>query len=125
MNETQNLVGLVIQLLEPSPIYAATKGIADVLIRSLTPVLLIIAIYLRVLETQVASIVSGPKWSEALKDIAIWGVVIGGYYEIASLIINFANAIYAWLDHFGSLTSITGKFDAILTAAKAKMQTQS
>ena len=48
----------------------------------------------------------------------LWSFVLGSYYAIGNLIIDFINPIYTWLDGFGSLTSTMKSFSHVLEQNK-------
>ncbi len=100
--------------LDLSRIYASAKAMADAVALYLSPSLLIIAIYIRLMETQVDALTGGGKYGAALKDMLIWGTVLGCYYGAGSLIFAFANQIYAWIDASASLQPITKMFQTML-----------
>lgn len=94
--------------LDVSTIHAAAHDIARTVAMSLTPALLIIAIYVRTLETSLDTFTGGQgRWTRALRDIMIWGTVLSGYFTIGALITNFANDIYKWAGEIGSLSTIS------------------
>jgi hypothetical protein len=84
----------------------------------LSPTLLIISIYIRVMETQIDAFAGTGKYGTALRDMMLWSFVLGSYYAIGNLIIDFINPIYTWLDGFGSLTSTMKSFSHVLEQNK-------
>jgi hypothetical protein len=86
------------------------EGISKAVALYLSPVLLIIAIYIRLMETQVDALVSGGKYGTALRDILIWSFVLGAYFSLGSLIIGLMNPIYTWIESFGSLKTVMAVF---------------
>jgi len=84
-------------------LFKITHAIATVVATYLAPVLLLISIYIRLMETQISALVDGGGYGRALKDIILWSFVLGSYFAIGNLISDFFNAIYAWLETFGSI----------------------
>jgi hypothetical protein len=76
--------------------------------------LLLMAIYMRLMETQIDALTGSGKYGTALKDILLWGFVLGAYYAIGALVMEFFNEIYAWLDTFGSLKSTMETYSNIM-----------
>jgi hypothetical protein len=95
-------------------LFKVTYAIADVVGKYLSPVLLLMAIYMRLMETQIDALTGSGKYGTALKDILLWGFVLGAYYAIGALVMEFFNQIYAWLDTFGSLKSTMDAYSNIM-----------
>jgi hypothetical protein len=108
-----------------SPLFPIIEKIARTVATYLSPVLLIVAIYIRLMETQVDALVSGGKYGTALRDILIWTFVLGSYFAIGNLVTSFFNPIYAWLDSFGSLSTVMATFSELSTKNAALAQNQS
>jgi len=94
--------------------YKIIEDISTFVATVLSPVLLIIAIYTRTMETQLDGLVSGGKWAAALRDMVGWGVVLGLYAAIGFYIIDFMNAVTAWSESIGSLSTITKSYSAVM-----------
>jgi len=116
-----SLSELLKALFDLSPIFQVEHDLATMVAASLTPILLIVAIYIRVMETQVDAIVSGGKWSQALRDIVLWSFVCGSYFAIGNYVIEFANPIYAWFDGKASLEVVMNAFNELKTANAKKL----
>lgn len=95
-------------------LFKVAYAIADVVGKYLSPVLLLIAIYIRLMETQIDALAGSGKYGTALRDILLWGFVLGAYYAIGALIMGFFNEIYAWLDTFGSLKATMDAYSNIM-----------
>jgi hypothetical protein len=95
-------------------LFKVAYAIADVVGKYLSPVLLLMAIYMRLMETQIDALTGSGKYGTALKDILLWGFVLGAYYAIGALVMEFFNEIYAWLDTFGSLKSTMDAYSNIM-----------
>lgn len=96
-------------------LYSVAYAIAETVAKYLSPVLLLVAIYIRLMETQIDALAGSGKYGTALRDILFWGFVLGAYYAIGALIMDFFNTIYAWLDSFGSLKATMAAYDNIMT----------
>lgn len=96
-------------------LYSVAYAIAETVAKYLSPVLLLVAIYIRLMETQIDALAGSGKYGTALRDILLWGFVLGAYYAIGALIMDFFNTIYAWLDSFGSLKATMAAYDNIMT----------
>jgi len=115
-------LALFISNVDVSSIHTAAQQLASVVAAFLTPVLLIIAIYVRILRDSLDTFSGGHegRWARAVKDFLLWGAVCATYFGIGTLIINFANSIYAWCDSIGGLQLITGDMSAVTKAIAAK-----
>jgi hypothetical protein len=96
-----------------TPLFPVIEGLARATAKFLSPVLLVVAIMTRLMETQVDALVTGGKYGTAVRDIMIWSFVLGAYFMIGDLIIGFFNPIYHWLDQFGSLGTVMDAFQKI------------
>jgi hypothetical protein len=105
-----------------SILYKVTYGIAEVVAKYLSSVLLLIAIYIRVMETQLDGFAGGGKYGVALRDMMLWTFVLGSYYGIGSLVFSFFNEVYAWLDQFGSLKTTMQAYATIMSKNTADVQ---
>ncbi len=110
----------LIDSLDPQPVYDASAVAARYVAATCTPVLLIIAIYLRTLRTELDALSGAGRWTRTLLDIALWGTVLGVYFAAATLLAGFMNAVYHSLDRIGSLKLITGQLARLIAAADAK-----
>ncbi len=99
-------------------LFEIAKKIADAVGLYLSPVLLLVAIYIRLMETQVDALTSGGKYGTALRDMMLWTIVLGSYYAIGAYVMEFFNPIYTWLDSFGSLSKTMESFSAIMAKNK-------
>lgn len=98
-----NELAALLSNFDVSAFFPAIKSIADTTGSFLSPVLLVMAIYIRLMETQLDGLSGGGKYGAALRDMVLWAAVLGTYYSLGALIFEFFNPIYAWLDSFGSL----------------------
>jgi hypothetical protein len=120
-------IALLISNLDVSSIYRSSGAIAKVLSVSLSPVLLIIAIYIRILRDSLDTFSSNSSgmWSRAVRDFVMWGIVLALYFGFGNLIINFANDIYRWADEIGGLKLLTSDMSAASKVIDAKLKAQS
>jgi len=108
-----SLSGFLKLFFDLSPIFKVEHTLAVMIGASVTPTLLLIAIYLRVSETAIDALVSGGKWGRMLKDILLYSAVLGSYWEITAYVINLVNPIYAWFDGKGSIDLVMRTFSAL------------
>ncbi len=111
-----SLSGFLKLFFDLSPIFKVEHDLAVMIGASVTPVLLIIAIYIRVMETALDSLVSGGKWGRMLKDTVLWTAVLGSYWAIGNYLIGLANPIYAWFDGKGSIDLVMQTFSTLKAA---------
>lgn len=97
-----------------SILFTVSHRLATAVATYLSPVLLIVSIHIRIMETQVDALVGTGKYGTAIRDIALWTFVLGAYFAIGNYLVEFLNPIYAWVDSFGSLQATMGSFEKIL-----------
>lgn len=115
-----NSASLVVDLLAhlaPRGVFRAADPIAHVLVTTITPSLFLIALYTRLLETQSEAIMGVGRFSQALKDIAVWGTLLVAYFEVGQLVAHYLNALYAAMAHIGSLREVAQRMAALLRTA--------
>ena len=100
--------------LDLAPLYTIIDQLAKIVASTVSPLLLVIAIYTRTMETQLDGLVSGGRWAAAIRDMVGWGVVLGLYAMIGSYIIDLMNAIYAWGESIGSLDMLMKSYSDIM-----------
>ncbi|MHB8454002.1 MAG: hypothetical protein ACYDDO_04735 [Acidiferrobacterales bacterium] len=115
-----NDVATLIASLDPQPIYDAADSAARYIATTFTPTLLIIAVYLRTLETELDALTGEGRFARALRDIALWGTVLALYFGLATLLASFMNAVYRSVDRIGSLHLITDQLTQLVGQASAK-----
>jgi len=113
-------VATLIASLDPQPIYDASAAAARYVATTFTPALIIIAVYVRTLETQLDALAGDGRWTQALRDIALWGTVLALYFGLATLLAGFMNAAYRSLDQIGSLHLITDQLAQLVGQAAVK-----
>lgn len=109
-----------------SYIHSSAGDIARIVAMSITPVLLVLAIYTRILQDSLDTFgSSGPGvWARAVRDFVVWGVVLASYFAIGALIVKFANDIYRWADTVGGLKLITQDMSAAAAFVDEKLKSE-
>jgi len=111
--------------LELTPLYEVIQSYSLTVAMFVSPTLLLIAIYVRTVETQLDALVSGGKWAAAIRDMVGWGAVLALYAAIGYFVIDFMNAIYDWAESLGSLKTMMDQFDKIVSKVEGRMKTDS
>ncbi len=118
------IVTWVNRLIVPTSIYDGVEVIARGIFTYVTPALLVIGIATRALEEQLDITNSTGRWVNAVRDMAIIGVVITAYFAIGNLVNEFFTVSYSYFNHVGSVGSITSQLaDTIETLEKHKEDT--
>lgn len=120
MNET----GSLLQLFEPTPIYDYGHKLALAVYATATPALLVIAIFIRTMETQFEVLAGQGRWNAAVRDFVGYGLLISAFFGIATLVAEFMNAFYAWIDTFGSMQAISDNMAALIQRLQDKAVAQ-
>jgi hypothetical protein len=108
-----------------TPLYEAIDSVAKDVAITLSPTLLLIAIFTRTMETQLDGLVGGGKWAAALRDMTGWGVVLGLYAAIGYYVVDLFNAIYVWADGKGSLARLLSEYGSIADKMNARFDNAS
>lgn len=116
-----NELAALLTSFDVSILFAVAEQIAKVLATTISPVLLLISIYIRLMETQIDGLTGGGKYGTALRDMMLWTVVLGSYYGLANLVFEFFNPIYVWMDSFGSLAETMKSFANIMAKNKVAL----
>ncbi len=115
-----NSASLVVHLLAylaPGSVYRAAAPVADVLMRTVTPSLFVIALYTRLLEAQMDSVSGFGQLTRVVRDIVVWGFVLVAYFALGNLLIHYLNALYAAMGRIGSLRLVAKQMAALLDIA--------
>ncbi|MHB8254180.1 MAG: hypothetical protein ACYDEV_10895 [Acidiferrobacter sp.] len=112
-----SLVAHLLGYLNPQGVYRVASPVARMLMTTVTPSLFVIALYTRLLETQSDAIMGAGRFNQALKDMAVWGVVLVAYFALGNLINHYLNALYRVMASIGSLHSVAQQMAALLTTA--------
>ena len=115
-------IALAISNLDVSGVYSGVGQIAKITGASITPILLLMAIYIRSLEASLDMFGSNSsgRWTRAVRDIVLWTAVLASYFAICQLVINFANELYKWGAEIGSLDAITKDMNAAIQSRVIK-----
>jgi hypothetical protein len=95
-------------------VFDAIGQVSLIVAASITPILLLISIHIRLMETQLDGLTRGSKWGDALRDILVFSFVLGVYFEIGGFVTQMLNPVYAWIDGVSSMDNITGAMDDVL-----------
>ncbi len=105
-----DFLNFLLVTLTPDPIFEQAGVIAGRVFYFVTPVLLVIACYVRVTEEQLASVSGSGKWTEVARDFVAYGFAIGAYFLLFSLLIDLGNWLYA---EIGSRASVAKLLEVI------------
>ncbi len=108
----------------PAPIYEASASMAQYVASLITPIMLVLAIYVRIGETQLANLSGNSRWALAVKDLLLWGSVLALYFAIANEVGALFNAFYEGLARQGSTAQIFAAFDTLVARVEAQQATQ-
>ncbi len=104
-----------LDLLSPKFIYEGGQNMAVFIASTISPVLLVLAIWLRLASNQLDSVVSGSgNQAKFFVDLAVWATVLGLYFVLASFLSEFFNSLYAYFESRGSLGAILSSFAAMI-----------
>ncbi len=114
-----SLVADLLGYLSPRSVSHSAVAVADVLVRTVTPSLFVVALYTRLLEAQLDSVSGAGQLARVVRDAAVWGVVLVAYFALGDLVSRYLNALYAAMGRIGSLRVVAAQMAALLdTAAK-------
>lgn len=114
-----SLVADLLGYLAPGGVDRAAAPVANVLMRTVTPSLFVVALYTRLLEAQLDSVSGAGQLARVVRDVAVWGVVLTVYFALGGLVNHYLNALYAAMGRVGSLRLVAAQMAALLdTAAK-------
>lgn len=116
------IVTWINRLIVPTTIYDGVETIARGIFTYVTPVLLVIGIATRTLEEQLDMTNSTGRWVNAIRDMAIIGVVITAYFALGNLVNEFFTASYGYFDRFGSVGSITSQLADTIETLEAQRE---
>ncbi len=103
------IVTWINRLIVPTSIYDGVEVIARGLFTYITPVLLVIGIATRTLEEQLDMTNTTGRWVNALRDMAVIGVVITAYFALGNMVNEFFTASYSYFERIGSVGSIASQ----------------
>ena len=115
MDDTSEYILLWInKLLAPDAIYLTVEDIALGIFTWVTPVLLVIAIAIRVSEENLDVTNANSRWLVAGRDLFLIGLLIAVYFAAGNLINEFMNVLYRYFDGAGSIQSISAQMGQMI-----------
>ncbi len=100
---------------DSSHVYAGGKAMAAFIATTVTPVALVISLWLRIGSSQLDTVTSGSgKWSALARDLAIWLPVLGMYFALANLVTDLFQALYNAFHEHGSAAKMYEVFEKFL-----------
>jgi hypothetical protein len=115
--QPDSLLAALVSIFDVRIIYQSINNLAPYIAVGVTPVMVTLAIIIRTYETQYESLVTRGKWLIALRDMVMWTVIMGLYFFLYNLSIDFFNAATGGLQEFGTLSSIVGVVSNFIQAA--------
>jgi len=88
--------------LSPTNIYQGGMDFSLFIATTISPVILVIALWMRVVKMQVETITGNGKWNIFIKDVGIWVFILGSYFALANIITALFNTLY---EHFQTVGS--------------------
>lgn len=110
-----NSLADLLTTLDISVIFKAIYAIAGELMLYTSSVLFIMAMMIRMTETQLGTLAGNNKYGEMIRDIFLYGTMMALYSGIGVLVVIFCNAIYDWMDSIGSLKEAMRAYTDIMT----------
>ncbi len=107
----------LLRYLSPRGVFREGRPVADLMMRTVTPSLFVVALYTRLLEAQLDAIAGSGQLARALRDVAAWGVGLLIYFSAGDLIVHYLNALYGAMARIGSLSLVATQMAALLTVA--------
>jgi len=114
---------LLVESLDPFGVYQSAQNMATNIFMFLTPFLLVIAVAIRTLETQLDTVSSLGKWERALRDFIGFGVLIASYFGIMTLVNLFMNEVYLLTNDFGNYLTLSKKLKILMDQGLGLKQT--
>lgn len=116
------IIGFISSLIVPDLLYAQAQDIAITVATRISPVLIVVAIAIRSMTTQIDTTAEGGNgvWAKALRDVFVWGTVFSLYFGIVSVVGGFMQSSYTIFNEFGSLKSIMDQLSRVMTALETK-----
>ncbi|ALP54964.1 hypothetical protein Tel_17055 (plasmid) [Candidatus Tenderia electrophaga] len=92
----------LIELFSAAPIYANVESLALWMLTHITPVLVVIAMWVRLTETQLDSFAGQSRYAAAVRDFLWYGFLLSAYMAIGAMISYAFNNFYGLLNEKGS-----------------------
>lgn len=99
----------------PTYIYDGAYQIALAYLTTLSGVLLVIAIIIRLANSSLDSLDGNGRYAALIKSLLVWGSVLALYFVLAGLVINFFNVLYDWTRENGSIGQALDQLGQVLT----------
>jgi len=115
--ESLKALELLVSSLDPTLVYRAGEHIAWTVFTTITPVLLVISVAVRTLETQLDTTSSMGKWERAIRDFFLFGFLIGSYFGIMMLFNVLMNEIYLLTHELGNFELLAQQIKGLLAKA--------
>ncbi len=112
-----SLVAALLSALNPDIVERLVRPVMDMLLVTATPTLFLIALYVRLFETQAAMIGGTGRYALALRDIALYGTALVLYVLLGGLVGRYLDDLYKALGHLGSLRAVSAQMTALLKLA--------
>ena len=80
----------------PTYIYEGAYQIALAYLTTLSGVLLLVAVLIRLANSSLDSLEGQGRYAALIKSLLIWGSVLALYFVLAGLVIDFFNVLYSW-----------------------------
>ena len=104
----------------PTYIYEGGYQIALSYLTTLSGVLLIIAVIIRLANASLDSLEGNGRYAALIKSLLIWGTVLALYFVLAGLIIDFFNVLYSWTRNNGSIGRALSELGQVLQEIEAR-----
>ena len=104
----------------PTYIYEGGYQIALAYLTTLSGVLLIIAVIIRLANSSLDSLDGHGRYAALIKSLLIWGTVLALYFVLAGLIIDFFNVLYSWTRSNGSIGRALSELGQVLQEIEAR-----
>ncbi len=98
---------LLVSSLNPYGVYQTSQNMAANVFMFLSPFLLVIAVSIRTLETQLDTVSGLGKWEKAVRDFILFGFLIGSYFGVMTLLNLFMNEVYLLTNDVGNYQTLS------------------
>ncbi len=109
----------LISLFDASSIYENVEDIALWVITRVTPVLVIIAMWIRLMETQLDSFSGQSKYAGAVRDFLMFGFFMAVYFALGSLVSHAFNTFYGMFSEKGSFEVVFAQMQHFMDSINA------
>ncbi len=105
----------LIQLFSAAPIYDNVQSLSLWMLTHITPVLVVIAMWVRLMETQLDGFSGQSRYAAAVKDFLWYGFLLSVYMALGTLISYVFNTFYGMLNEKGSFEVIFTQMQTFIT----------